>query len=162
MGSILKFLSAMLKGINIQVIAIITILALLGAGTLMYRSALSNNQALILQNTELSNSLKITRNNYDQAVNERDDIAEKFKNSTAMLNAYQGLLGDSQFVLEAVRAKMEKDKKREATVAKKPGLVTRQTQKSYNSLEDQFSCVSGDMESCARLQSSSQPAPKKK
>lgn len=162
MGSIAKLLSAVWNGLNVQVIAVLVILGLLGAGTYMYRTALSNNEALLLQNSELSGNLKVARNNYDQALSERDDMAEKLKNSTAMLNAYSSLLGDSQFVLDAVRVKMEKDKKREATVAKKPGLVTKQTQKSYNSLEDQFSCISGDMESCARLQSSSQPAPKKK
>ncbi|QFR57643.1 i-spanin [Serratia phage Slocum] len=151
-----SFLSAIWNVIKKpQVLVMILILALIGTGSYFYSEAIDNNRQLLKTNVELTNAVKIARNNYDVAVAERDSFRDDLRTKTALLNAYQSFLGDNQMVLDAIRIKMEKDKKREDVVAKKPGLVTKQTKKSYNSLEDNFSCISGNMESCVHLESSS-------
>lgn len=117
----------------------------------------NTNSQLTSQVTSLSEDLgKANKNN--------TELKAEAKLNIAKLNAYQAILGDSDAALEFARNKLDNDAKRESTVAKKPGLVTIKTKKSYDSLEREFQCVSGQLESCYPVSSSSdaKAQPKKK
>lgn len=123
----------------------------------------SDISSLKTTNSELSTKVGALSQDLTKANTNNVQLKAQAKLDTAKLNAYQAILGDSDTALALAQKKLDKDAKREATVAKKPGLVTIKTKKSYDSLEREFQCVSGQLESCYPASSSSDvKAPKSK
>jgi cytochrome c biogenesis factor len=133
------------------IIALCLILVVSGVYVYTLRSSVvtlqTNNSALAAKNAAITLDLtKANKNNIE--------LKQQAKEDGARLNAYQAVLGDADVVLALTKAKMDKDAKREATVAKKPGLVTIKTKKSYNNLEKEFQCISGQLDACYSAPSS--------
>lgn len=155
MGSLLSSLSAIWKGINLQTLAIVALLILGVAATYVYNKSIEANKRLINQVSVLESSLDSQKKLYSSAIKDRDALRLQAVSDAAKLNAYQSILRSNQTALDELKSQLNKDKQRESVVAKKPGLVAEMTKKSYNSLEDDFACISGNMDACLRVHSSS-------
>lgn len=158
MGSVISFLLGIWREIDVKWALVIIAGAILTTALVITCVQLDNLEEAKVA-LEVSNK-RLDTNNKALAIDNKK-LAEDMAVSQKLLNAYGKVLGDSDLVLDVLKAKMERDKAREAVVAKKPGLVTIQTKKSYEALEREFACVSGQLEFCYQSSSSGVQQPPK-
>lgn len=81
----------------------------------------------------------------------RQELADREKNT----NKYISNLNFNQQNLNKRLDDLDKARSKEPVVAAKPKLATKVAKEKVEDLQERISCVTGNMESCSRLQSSS-------
>lgn len=113
--------------------------------------ALHKVESLSKEVTELSNIA-------EQQQKEISAIREQYKENQRVSSIYYTNTNKNIANMNDKLAQLDKAATREATVAKKPGLVTKIAKDQVSEYQDRLACASGNQQSCLRLQQQSQPA----
>lgn len=94
----------------------------------------------------------------EQQQKEISAIRSQYNEDQRVSKAYYNNTNSNLSDLKDRIAQLDKAATREATVAKKPGLVTKIAKDQVSEYQDRLACASGNQQSCLRLQQPSQPA----